>query len=598
MTAAVGLGEATLVTRAARLAPSSYILECSINQQRNNTMRLGSFLVKDYRSIGRTPKISLSSLAALVGPNNEGKSNILRALVTAFRVLTRPPISAGERGPFFYSPRSDYDWERDFPIERQASEPLGVSTFHLEFELTDDEREEFRSEVKSNLNGTLGVELSLGREKKGFRVIKQGPGQAALTSKRADISNFIRSHLRFEYIPAVRTADEAQKVVAELVARELHVLDQDAEYRKALKAVATLQRPILDSLSKSLGETLKTFLPEVTSVRVEIPAEERARAMRQSCSIIIDDGVPTDIRQKGDGVQSLAALSLMRQASVVGAGARSLIVAIEEPESHLHPRAIHKLRDVLYDIAANHQVILTTHCPLFVDRESIASNILVSDGKARPAKTLDEVRQLLGVRASDNLRHAELVLVVEGADDRLALEALLRHYSPRIAAALDDVRITFDPLGGASNLGYKLGLLRNAICSVHCFLDDDDAGRKAVTDVTNEGLIELAAVNMSRCKGRAHSELEDLLDPKLYESILFDKYGVSTRHAKFKGAAVWSDRVKALFEAFGKPWSDTIEMDVKMVVAKLVSANPASSLSPARRESFDALVTALEQRLS
>jgi hypothetical protein len=561
-------------------------------------MRLSSFQVRNYRSIGKTPKISVSALAALVGPNNEGKSNILRALVTAFRVLTRPSIPTLGKGHVFYSPRADYDWERDFPVSRQTSEPSGVSTFHLEFELTDDERVEFREEVKSNLNGTLGVELVLGREKPGFRVVKQGPGQAMLTSKREAISSFIRSHLRFEYIPAIRTADEAQKVVAELVARELHVLDADPAYRSALQAIAQLQRPILDALAKNLGDTLKAFLPDVRSVRVEIPAEERARALRQACSIIIDDGVPTDLRHKGDGVQSLAALSLMRQASVVGAGTRSLIVAIEEPESHLHPRAIHKLRDVLDGIAEHNQVLLTTHCPLFVDRESISSNVLVSEGKARPANTLDEVRQLLGVRASDNLRHAELVLVVEGADDRIALEALLRHYSPKIASALDDVRLTFDPLGGASNLGYKLGLLRSAICSVHCFLDDDEAGRKAVNDVTNDGLIELAAVNMSRCKGRAHSELEDLFDPKLYEATLLSRYGVSTRHTKFKGSAVWSDRVKALFEVFGKPWNDRIEMDVKFAVAKLVAAQPSAALSPARREAFDALVMTIEQRLS
>lgn len=560
-------------------------------------MRLNSFQVKNYRSIGRTPRIALASLAALVGPNNEGKSNILRALVTAFRVLSRPAISVG-RGPVYFSPRADYEWERDFPVSRQASDPSGVSTFHLEFELTEEERAEFKEEVRSNLNGTLGVELSLGREKPAFRVVKQGPGQATLTSKRDAISSFIRSHLRFEYIPAVRTADEAQKVVAELVARALLVLDDDPAYRNALAEIAKLQRPILDVLAKNLSDTLKTFLPDVRAVRVEIPSEERARALRQACSIIIDDGVPTDLKYKGDGVQSLAALSLMRQASMVGAGTRSLIVAIEEPESHLHAHAIHKLRDVLHGIAEHHQVILTTHCPLFVDREVMSRNILVSGGKARPAANVNEVRQLLGVRASDNLRHAELVLVVEGTDDLIALEALLRHYSPKIASALDDHRLSFDSLDGATNLGYKLRLLRNAICSVHCFLDDDDAGRKAVNDVTNDGLVELASVNMSRCKGRAHSELEDLFDPKLYEEELQTKYGVSTRHTKFKGSAVWSDRVEALFEVFGKPWNDRIEMQVKVMVAKLVAARPAEALSPARRDSFDALLASLEQRLS
>lgn len=562
-------------------------------------MRLNTFSVKNYRSIEKTPKIALSSMAALVGPNNEGKSNVLRALVTAFRVLTRPPAQFMSSGkPVFLSMRGDYDWERDFPVDKQVTQPDGLSVFQLEFELDDEERKRFARQVGSRLNGSLAVELSIGRSKRDFRVVKQGPAQATLTKKRAEISSFIREHLGFEHIPAVRTADAAQKVVTELVARELRALDDDERYRDAMNAIAELQRPILESISKNLTKTLRAFLPDVENVRVEIPVEERARAMRQSCSIVIDDGVPTDLRHKGDGVQSLAALSLMREASVLGAGTRSLIVAVEEPESHLHSRAIHKLRDVMVDIAQHHQVILTTHCPLFVDRDNIGNNILVAEGKARPARSLDEVRQLLGVRASDNLRHSELVLIVEGADDQIMLEALFRHCSAKIGSALESARLTFDPLGGASNLGYKLALLRNAICSVHCFLDDDDAGRRGVQEALSEGLLELSAVQLARCPGRARSELEDLLDPSLYSELFQSKFGVSLRHPKFKGAAVWSDRVADVFRAFGKPWDDKIEMHVKLSVAQLVAAKPEKALSPARREPVDALIAAIEQRLT
>ena len=80
-----------------------------------------------------------------------------------------------------------------------------------------------------------------------------------------------------------------------------------------------------------------------------------------------------------------------------------MILAIEEPESHLHPSAIHQLRAVLADIASKHQVIMTTHCPLFVDRTSIKSNIIVHKNKAVPAKDVKEIRDILGVRASNNL---------------------------------------------------------------------------------------------------------------------------------------------------------------------------------------------------
>ena len=66
---------------------------------------------------------------------------------------------------------------------------------------------------------------------------------------------------------------------------------------------------------------------------------------------------------------------------------------------------------------------MTTHCPLFVDRTSIKSNILVHKNKAVPAKDVRQIRDILGVRASDNLQNAELVLLVEGEEDRKASPA-------------------------------------------------------------------------------------------------------------------------------------------------------------------------------
>ena len=84
-----------------------------------------------------------------------------------------------------------------------------------------------------------------------------------------------------------------------------------------------------------------------------------------------------------------------------------------------------------------------------------------------------EIREALGVRASDNLRHAELVLIVEGDDDRIALMALLKHHSKFLEKSFNDGVIAIDTLGGASNLGYKVSSIRDSICLYHVFLDKD-----------------------------------------------------------------------------------------------------------------------------
>ena len=61
----------------------------------------------------------------------------------------------------------------------------------------------------------------------------------------------------------------------------------------------------------------------------------------------------------------------------------------------------------------------------------------MDNGKALPAKSTQEIRDLLGIKASDNLTNASYVLVVEGADDVIALRALLSHLSESLKKLID-----------------------------------------------------------------------------------------------------------------------------------------------------------------
>lgn len=259
---------------------------------------------------------------------------------------------------------------------------------------------------------------------------------------------------------------------------------------------------------------------------VQIPEEARHRALRRSCEIVVNDGTATALDKKGDGVQSLAALSLMKHASHTGSTGRELILAIEEPESHLHPRAIHQLRGVLDELSKQHQVILTTHCPLFVDRTNLKSNILVNNRKAVPAKNIAELRIILGVRASDNLRNAELALVVEGEEDRHALNALFYSASKTLGAALHTGFMAIDSLNGGSNLNYKLGQLRESLCTCHTFLDYDKSGLDSSAKAESEGLLLPADVTHVICPGLAESEFEDMLDEALYADFVKNNLGI------------------------------------------------------------------------
>ena len=566
-------------------------------------MILVSFGVKEYRSIAKTPKLPLTTAATiLIGPNNEGKSNLVGALAVAMAATK----SMGRAGPHGVHPRMlegsargvRYLWFTDFPVGIQRSHPKGESQFDLEFLLTPQEVMDFKAEVGSTLNGTLPIQLFIGRDSFRFKVTKKGPGAAALSKKARLIGQFLGRRVDFRHIKAIRTAEEARKVVDSLVSRELSVLEEDPKYTAAVQQIESLQAPILDALSKSVRDTLKEFLPSVANVSISVPPRERYRALTAYSEIIVDDGVPTELSEKGDGVKSLAALSLMRFASRTGARSRQLILAIEEPESHLHPKAIQQLRTTLGDIAQQHQTLLTTHCPLFVDRGNVAANIIVTGSKARPATSIAEIREVLGVRVADNLQHAELILFVEGETDRTSLTAILGSLSPRLQSALDEHYLVIDQLLGATKLATRLMAARDAMCDAYCFLDNDPAGRAAVTQAIKDGILTANDYSLASRPGMKDSEFEDLVDLDHYRAFVSEKYGIDIDVANFrKMKPRWSERLEALFRAEGKLWNEDVLYDIKGAICDQVAAAPATAVVPHARASIDALIDALHRRI-
>jgi len=564
-------------------------------------MKLVVFSLQKYRSIQKAERIQLGNLTVLVGPNNEGKSNILRGLTVGTEMLTMPTYrSTSLRGTDLYTVtrrrRDLYDWERDFPIALQEKQPTGQSIFDFEFELNEVEIEDFRRSVKSSLNGLLPIRLSLGADSNKFEVRKKGPGGTTLTAKHKAIAQFVADHLSMSEIPAVRTAQAAIDLVDNMVSRELHQLEGSEEYRKAVEHISVLQQPVLDRLSETVKTMLSTFLPDVVDVSISV---DRYSALRRNSQMTVNDGTATDIKYKGDGVQSLAAISLIHHLSQQAAGESGLLLAIEEPEAHLHPKAIHRLRAVLQDIATRQQVVITTHSPLLVNRAEIASNVIVDHNRAKKARNVKEIRDSLGVRTSDNLAAAEVVLVVEGESDRHAMLALLPILSSKISVALDNNILAIESLHGASNLAYTLSHFRDQICTTHAYLDYDQAARAAATAAETEGLCDPSDQTFAIVPGLHESELEDLYNPTVYTSMLLKRYNVDVNTSPtFKNRKhKWTDRVKSAFTTNGQRWDDKVSAQVKTQIAELVTANPTNALHPAWAGSLDALVRALEVKL-
>lgn len=566
-------------------------------------MRLTSFGAQRYRSIIKAETIPVGDMTVLVGPNNEGKSNILHALVVGMSILSQATAQRIRTGLIRYSATSDgmpngYEWERDFPRALRDRQPDGKTVFDFEFELTEPELAQFRTEVRSQLVNPLCIRLELERTGTAtFNVRKKGAGSPFLTKKRDLIARFLEARLAVEYVPAVRTSVRSTSIVERMLRRELMALRSNPDYLAALAQMQAIQQPTLDALGESLESTLKAFLPDVKSVRVMLPVAEVYDGSTH-CQIILDDGTPTPLHMKGDGVQSLAALSLIRHASEEVKPGRELILAIEEPEAHLHPGAIHRLAGVLTDIAQTQQVVMTTHCPILVQRDSLGSNIVVRDNKARPASSVAELREVLGVRVHDNLASAEVLLIVEGTHDVTIVSAALRFRSTILTDALDAGRLAVRNLGGGSNLTYSLSEAGSGLLRRHVFVDNDQAGRRSIEDAEGEGLLRPSEVTVASHPSGRDAEIEDLIRVDCYASAFASEFNVAVTEDTFDGSGKWSSALKQAFTAQGQPWSRSRESAAKQRLAQAVAASNLDPVHPERAGPLEALVRALESKVA
>lgn len=555
-------------------------------------MKLVDFSVTNYRSITKAHKISLQNLTVLVGKNNEGKSNLLTALNIAMQAMiyhgrTKQTIGL-RRAPL-------YQWERDFPVQLRARRGGLESIFRLNFCLENEEPAEFTRTTRIRSNEAIPIEIKIGKDNQvKIRVPKKG--SSSYTIKAAQVTSFICERISFNYIQAVRTEEMALRVLQDVIYSELHEIEEKDEFKSAMETIERLQQEIYDRISSRILNPLQAFLPDITGFKIEKNRDRmRSFFLRDAIDIIIDDGIPTLIEFKGDGVKSLVSLAILKD---MQANKGASIIAIEEPESHLHSSAIHSLVNVVNSLAEKHQVIITTHNPLFVQRNNVRNNIIVNAGTAQPAKSIKEIRDVLGVLPADNLINASHVLVVEGETDRITLNKIITALSPKLKAALSKNILVIKPLAGASNLNYELSTLRSFMCKYFVLLDADEAGYEAAKNAISRGLITDAEIKYTICNGQNRSELEDCINSEIYSEKIQECFSVNINVSTFRGNAKWSDRMKATFLSQGQCWTEAIEKKVKLLVAESIPNSSENSLYEHKRSAIDALIVSLEKLLA
>ena len=436
-------------------------------------MHISKFEVSNFRSITKSQIINLGLYNVIVGKNNIGKSNLIDALVLALNLIKESSYSKiirGSRLGRIRNERIQYNRERDFPLNIPNSEKKST-IFRVTLELNDKEKEELLDLYNINVLKDLTLRFVFNSSNIGqYDVIMRGKANRKFNDNKHIIARYISEKLNPIYIPCIRDANLSEKAFEAGFRSKLAKLDEDEEYKNCLRILFQKQNGVLQEYLRNIKDIVSIYIPSVKEIEYNFQSDISLRRILDG-HIAINDGVKTSLELKGDGIKSLTAIALYSYNLRLS---ENNVLCIEEPESHLHSDAIYGIKKILKESSENSQIIISTHSVLLVDKECVSNNIIVSDKSVRHAKSLQEIKELLGVHISDEYLGNEVVVLVEGKSDKRFIESLIKRH-PKYDQLFESGKLKIVNLVGASKASYYLTFLNSLMISTFVVLDNDQS---------------------------------------------------------------------------------------------------------------------------
>lgn len=381
----------------------------------------------------------------LVGPNNAGKTSILRILDW---VLNR----ASEDLLLGRKDLSSSELDLLVPARKTGG---GARRIALAIRVADGRRRR-----RFSTDGEIAT-LRIGTTADGDVRLNVGPPSRSEsrdeTGAALDLLRAVRRCTEFGLVPASRdagsesfTAALTDAVAARLEERAIHARrgGTGTDYRAIKKSLDALEK-IAGDLVAPLWHEMKELLPAGLAERGELhvsvtPTDivpwlaDRARLRIVTGTHDVDSVPAVEV---GSGLQSL--LELSAQQAAASESGQNRILAIEEPESFLHPSAQRTLARTITE-GFSGKLLISTHSALMVEEASYGDVVLVRQHEFHVPNTesasdekRNDINSALLAGFGAEMAFAEGVLLVEGEGDRLFFEQLRR----RVAARSSDGRM-------------------------------------------------------------------------------------------------------------------------------------------------------------
>ncbi|WP_232085271.1 AAA family ATPase [Arthrobacter sp. SO5] len=423
----------------------------------------------------------------IVGPNNSGKTNLLRSIETFF---TGHDNMVG------------YSVDLDSPNGSSAVRTSLVGTFEgddtgadiadLQIYQALDRLFDLYSLERTTSSFPLYLSFSgTGSPVYAFFPNQRRPGdkgqQASISRIQRQLVTDLLSRFEIHYIPSAKSIKElyGDVLVPFMKAAVVRALEPQLENVK--KELATVASKVTGSLKSAGIDNLHA------SFDFEGGSIENALS---GFDFYMEDPFRTRLDRKGQGVQSAAFMAtLLWVTEEEQLRGRSPIWLIEEPESYLHPGLTKSALSLLSKLSDSAALVCTTHSMAFVPQDQArVVGTVVEDGLTvvktftSHQKATEAIRKGLGVAFSDYFSFGERTVLVEGQTDGHLIRWFLAVSQGKEGCEWPALRgAHIADRGGASELAGFLranySLLRQERPVISLF-DGDDAGIKAVNGLS------------------------------------------------------------------------------------------------------------------
>lgn len=342
-------------------------------------MRLRSLSVKNFRNLVDV-SFPIADTTVLVGENNTGKTALLDALNAAL-----PRTGFGRTSPF-----DEYDYHMSSPdATPQTSDGISIELWFHE-----DAPGEWPDPIIQALTEIVQTDPHLDIDHIRLRVTSRfDKATDAITlirefltltgealpakAQSASVHNRFLEYLRFFYLSALRDSDAEFSSKSQFwgrILRDLKISEEDrtriAEDLQRLNESLLKADPRLDQVRESL-ETIQRVVATGATTSIQ-PLPIKPWDLLVKSEVVVQsagNSVDFPLTRHGQGLQSLSVLFLFQAYIDVLLKPTfhketDAILALEEPEAHLHPHATRALTSLLSQISA--QKIVSTHSPYVI----------------------------------------------------------------------------------------------------------------------------------------------------------------------------------------------------------------------------------------